>query len=55
MIRIYVDSIQEKQKIMAESRYLHDLSVVDSDRCNTLIHLYLANEVFIIDRELPYL
>lgn len=39
MLRIIVDTEEEKEKLLAESRYLHDhFKPVDS--CDTLAHLY---------------
>ena len=39
-MKIVVDTIQEKEKLLKESQYMHDQNV-DSGKCNTLIHLFM--------------
>ena len=40
MIKIIVESEEIKEQLIQESRYIHDLDI-DSDKANTLMHLYL--------------
>lgn len=59
MIQIIVDSEETKQALIAESKYVHDFDfqfsddptreIMDSDKCNTLMHLHLLpDEAWII-------
>lgn len=53
MIRIYVSSDEEREQLVRESKYVHDHRKIDTDKCNTLAHLYYcANEIIIVDKEL---
>lgn len=45
MIKIIVDSEKEKQKLIKESKYIHDLKNIDTDKCSTLTHIYLVSEI----------
>jgi hypothetical protein len=44
-MKIIVDTLEEKKKLMEESRYIHNLKEVDTDKCNTLTHLYLCDDL----------
>ena len=41
MIKIIVPSEEVKQQLIEESQYVHNLHDIDSDKANTLMHLYL--------------
>ena len=45
MIKIIVDSEKTKQSILDESKYIHDLREVDSDKANTLMHIYMNHNM----------
>ncbi len=48
MILICVESEEEKENLLAESKYVHDhfCKDFDSDYCNTLMHLYRNPDMF---------
>ena len=41
MMVIVVSSEKEKQELLEESRYIHYLKEINSDKANTLMHLYM--------------
>ncbi len=45
MIKIIVDSQELKDKILSESKFIHDFKNMDgydhSDKANTLMHIYM--------------
>ena len=51
MIKIIVPTEEVKQQIINESRYLeYEVRDIDSDKANTLMHLYcLPDEAWIIE------
>jgi len=54
MIKIMVPSKKVKEELIKESRYLeYEVRDIDSDKANTLMHLYLLpDENWIIDKNL---
>lgn len=51
MIKIIVDSEEVKQQLLAESEYIHYLECIDSDKANSLMHLYVAPQVIVVDED----
>jgi hypothetical protein len=51
MLKIIVNSEELKQELLKESKYLHNLRDIDSNLCNTLIHLYLNPDLILVKRE----
>ena len=61
MVKIYVDSEEEKQQLLDESEYIHYFVKVckhkgkkkiiglDSDKANTLMHIYTNPDMIIIN------
>jgi len=46
-MKIIVDTLEDKKKLMEESRYIHNyLKGINTDKCNTLAHLYLCDNMF---------
>jgi hypothetical protein len=53
MLRIVVDSIEAKDDLLKESKYVHDKgTTLDSDECNTLMHLHVVPDVIVIEEEI---
>ena len=52
MIKIIVPDLETKEKLIEESEYLHWLENIDTDKANTLCHLYmLPDEAWIIEEK----
>lgn len=48
MIKIIVDSEETKQAILDESEYIHYLSEIDSEKANTLMHMYMNPDMIVV-------
>lgn len=44
MIKIIVETQQQKDELIKESRYVHDHRKIDTDKCNTLAHIYMIED-----------
>lgn len=44
MIKIIVDTQKQKDDLIKESQFVHDNRHIDTDKCNTLAHLYLIED-----------
>ena len=45
VIKIIVDTEEEKQKLLNESLYIHNRANINTDLCNTLAHLYTFPDI----------
>ncbi len=56
MLQIIVDSEEDKQNLLKESKYVHDhfCKNFDSDYCSTLMHLYLNPNSILVKEECIY-
>ena len=54
MIKIIVDSQELKNKILLESKFIHDLECIDgydhSDKASTLIHIYMNPDLIEVNQ-----
>ena len=50
MIKIIVDSQELKDKILSESKYIHDLECVNSNKANTLMHIYTNPDLIEVNK-----
>ncbi len=63
-MKIYVNSEEEKQELLNQSKYIHDfLEIIkdkngkekwiglDSDKAGSLMHIYMAPEIIIVDKK----
>ena len=41
MITILVDTEEEKQNLLKESEYIHNLTLIDSEKAQVLMHIYI--------------
>ncbi len=48
-MRIIVDSQELKDRILEESKYVHDQEIENSDMCNILMHLYMNPDMIEIE------
>jgi len=55
MMVIVVSSEQEKQELLEESRYIHYLKEIDSDKANTLMHLYMNPDMIQVNEFLGHI
>lgn len=44
-IKIIVNSQELKDKLLKESKYIHDLEYIDSDKASTLMHIYMNPDI----------
>ena len=52
MLKIIVATQELKDKLLAESEYIHGLSELDTDKANTLPHLYMAPHLIEVNPDL---
>ena len=54
MIKIIVDSQELKNKILLESKFIHDLECIDgydhSDKASTLMHIYMNPDLIEVNQ-----
>lgn len=47
-MKIFVDTQEQKDRLLAESEYIHYLSEIDSDKASTLMHIYMNPDMIIV-------
>ena len=50
-IKIIVNSQELKDKLLKESEYIHDLEYIDSDKANTLMHIYMNPDMIEVNQK----
>jgi len=51
-MKIIVNTIEDKMALLQESEYIHDLICLDSDKCNTLAHIYMNPDMIVVKKDL---
>ena len=54
-MRIFVETEEEKEDLIRQSKYVHYLEEIDSDLASTLMHIYMHPQCIIVDKELANL
>ena len=50
-IKIIVNSQELKDKLLKESEYIHYLEYIDSDKANTLMHIYMNPDMIEVNQK----
>ena len=50
-IKIIVNRQELKDKLLKESEYIHDLEYIDSDKANTLMHIYMNPDMIEVNQK----
>ena len=50
-MKIIVNTIEDKIALLKESEYVHDLGYLDSDKCNTLAHIYMNPDMIVVKKD----
>ena len=49
-IKIIVNSQELKDRLLKESKYIHDLEYIDCDKVSTLMHIYMNPDIIEVNR-----